>query len=136
VNSITTLRSGAPLVWGNVIYLGGPIDLNSNSIQNTFNTAVFDRTSADQLADNARVFPKYFSNLRVAPYENEDFSAIKNMKLMERVSFQLRFEFFNLFNHPVYAAPNLSPTSAAFGTITADATNAMRQIQIGGRLRW
>ena len=137
LNSITTYQSGAPLAWGNVIYLGGPIDLDPHNTQHTFNTAVFDRASADQLADNVRTFPEYFSNLRADSYKNEDLSVIKTVKITERIPFQLRFEFFNLFNHPTYAAPNLSPTSAAFGTITADATNQnMRQIQIGGRLTW
>ncbi len=39
VNSISTYQSGAPLAWGNVIYLGGPLDLNPSNPQHTFNTA-------------------------------------------------------------------------------------------------
>jgi hypothetical protein len=136
VNSISTYQSGAPLAWGNVIYLGGPLNLNPSNPQQTFNTTVFDRNSADALADNVRTFPEYFSNLRANSYENEDFSAIKNIRITERVPMQLRFEFFNLFNHPVFAGPNLTPTSSAFGTITGGTTNQARQIQIGGGLVW
>jgi len=137
VNSISTYQSGAPLSWGNVIYLGGPIGLSPHNALHTFNAAAFDTKSADQLADNVRAFPDYFSNLRADSYRNEDFSVIKRIQIGEKIPLQLRFEFFNLFNHPAYAAPNLTPTAAAFGTITADATNQnMRQIQIGGRITW
>jgi hypothetical protein len=136
VNSIATYQSGAPLQWGNVIYSGGPLNLNAANPQQTFNTTVFDRNSADALADNVRTFPEYFSNLRADSYVNEDFSVLKNTALVERLRLQLRFEFFNLFNHPVFAAPNLTPTASAFGTITAGTSNQARQIQIGARLVW
>lgn len=140
LNSVTTFQSGPPLAWGssvNPIYLGGPLHLQPHNTQHTFDTSVFDRNASDQLADSVRTLPFYFSNLRADGYKNEDFSVVKNMKITERIPFQLRFEFFNLFNHPTYAAPNLNPTAASFGTITADATNQnMRQIQIGARLVW
>ena len=37
----------------------------------------------------------------------------------ENLSFQLRGEFFNLFNHPQWADPNQTFNNAAFGTIRA-----------------
>jgi hypothetical protein len=40
-------------------------------------------------------------------YRNFDFSLNKNTKLTERVSMQLRADFFNLFNHPNFANPVL-----------------------------
>ena len=136
VNSISTYQSGPPVAWGNVIYFGGPLNWNPGNTQQAFNTAAFDRNSADTLADNVGL-SEYFSNLRSASYSNEDFSAIKNTRLTERLSFQLRFEFFNLFNTPTYAAPNLTPTSTAFGAITADQTKQnMREIQMAAYIRW
>ncbi len=135
-NAVYTYQSGPPLSFGNVIYYGGPLNLQTHNTQSTFNTSVFDRLTADQPADNIRTFPQYFSNLRSDNINNLDFSVIKNIRITERVPLQLRFEFFNLFNHPVYAAPNLSPTSSAFGTITADAANTPRQIQLGARITW
>jgi hypothetical protein len=50
----------------------------------------------------------------------------------ERKYFELRFEGFNVVNHPVFAAPNTTATNAAFGTITATA-NLVRTIQLGAR---
>jgi len=39
-------------------------------------------------------------------YRNWDFSITKNTQLAERLSVQLRAEFFNLLNHPNFALPN------------------------------
>jgi hypothetical protein len=50
-------------------------------------------------------------------------------------SFQFRAEVFNAWNHPSFNAPNLSPTSTAFGTITSTA-NESRQWQFSGRLKF
>ena len=38
-------------------------------------------------------------------------------------------------NHVTFAAPNISPTNAAFGTI-ASQSNSPRYIQLGARLVW
>ena len=42
-------------------------------------------------------------------------------------------EFFNGFNHPVFNAPNLTPTSTAFGTISG-VYNLERHIQMALRM--
>ena len=42
-------------------------------------------------------------------YASVDFSLIKNTKITERVNTQLRFEFFNLFNHNNWAPPSTNP---------------------------
>ena len=47
--------------------------------------------------------------------------------------FQLRFETFNLFNHPSFAFPQLAPTNSAFGLITAQ-SNKSRSVQLTGRI--
>jgi hypothetical protein len=38
-------------------------------------------------------------------FRNVDFSTVKNFRLGERVGFQFRAEFFNIFNHPNFANP-------------------------------
>lgn len=55
---------------------------------------------------------KHFGNLGrnafVGPnFKNFDFSIVKNTKIGERVTVQLRADFFNLFNHPNFANPVL-----------------------------
>jgi hypothetical protein len=62
-------------------------------------------------------------------------SFIKDFGIWERVRLQYRAEFFNALNHPQFSAPNLSPTSSTFGTITGQANNP-RQIQMALRLTW
>ncbi|MGA2888819.1 MAG: carboxypeptidase regulatory-like domain-containing protein [Terracidiphilus sp.] len=85
--------------------------------------------------DHYRFLPQTLSNVRMDGYNNLDASILKNIKITERANFQLRFETFNTLNHPIFAAPNLTPTASNFGYITATATNSQpRQVQIGGRI--
>lgn len=60
---------------------------------------------------------------------NWDFSLIKNVKLSERISTQIRGEFFNVFNHVNLNNPNGSVDSSHFGQITSD--YAPRTVQLG-----
>lgn len=55
--------------------------------------------------------------LRGPGYFNTDLSAIKNTKIGERVAVQLRAEFFNVTNHPNFAAPANFQNSPGFGQI-------------------
>lgn len=134
-NFIYTYQTGAPLGWGNVIYLGGPLNLDSHNPNHTFDTQVFDRNSSDQLSDNLRTFPARFSNLRQDGANNVDFSVLKDIPIHERLALEFRAEFFNFFNHPAFNGPNLTPTAAAFGTITGPA-NLPRATQLALRLKW
>jgi hypothetical protein len=68
-------------------------------------------------------------------------SFFKNFEITERVSAQFRAEFFNIFNHPVYAfGPNETGTGTSIDTPGAGQINAletgttMRQFQIGARV--
>ncbi|MEG9435161.1 TonB-dependent receptor [Edaphobacter sp. HDX4] len=77
-----------------------------------------------------------------------DFSTFKNFPIHEAVSLQFRAEFFNIFNHPNFNAPNFGGngvtavggsgtyTNAAFGRIgsTRDAPFDPRQIQFALKL--
>jgi hypothetical protein len=46
------------------------------------------------------------------------------------ITTQFRSEFYNLLNHPQFAAPNGTITSQSFGLVTAQA-NSSRDIQFG-----
>jgi hypothetical protein len=83
--------------------------------------------------------------------DNWDFSIVKDTKLTERVSFQLRGEFFNVLNHPHFANPNTQgfvdpsdPSTFGFIFSTPDVaaanpvigTGGPRNIQIGLKFRF
>lgn len=55
--------------------------------------------------------------LRGPGFFNTDMAAIKNTKIGDRVALQLRAEFFNVTNHPNFAAPANSVGSPGFGQI-------------------
>src|SRR5258706_9979411 len=137
-NGNVTFQSGPPLSFGNIIYFGGPLNLvnhPANTGSKTFDVTRFDMVSGEQPADNIRTFDSMFNNLRRDPTKNLDLSLLKRVNLGERRYLQIRFESFNLTNRVTFAAPNLTPTSATFGLITAQA-NTPRRIQVGARLVW
>jgi hypothetical protein len=64
-----------------------------------------------------------------------DMSIFKNFTITERVKAQFQAEFFNVFNHPVYALPNNCIDCSSGGLITGlDAASLMRQLQFGARV--
>ncbi|MDE3168037.1 MAG: TonB-dependent receptor, partial [Acidobacteriota bacterium] len=135
LNSIYTWESGGALSWGNVLYYGGPLNMSPRSLGQAFDTTRFERTSAAQLSQNYRTFPQMFNNLRSDAANNVDLSMLKNFHIGEKIAVQYRFEAFNAFNRTQFGAPNLSPTSSAFGTITGQA-NTARQIQMGLKVKF
>lgn len=135
LNSVYTWESGGAISWGNVIYYGGDLNLEPRNLARAFDVTRFERASANQLAQNYRFFPQMFNNLRSDAANNVDLSMLKNFHVTERFFAQFRFEAFNAFNRPQFAAPNVNPTSAAFGTITSQA-NTSRQIQMGLKLKF
>ncbi len=66
------------------------------------NAAAF-ASPGDEVAGNT---PRYISSCRTDPIRNLDMNISKTFKIHERVSLELRGEFFNAFNHPNFGAPN------------------------------
>ena len=138
VQAIYQAQSGPPIGFGNVLFAGSLAGLvlpASDRVPGQwFNTAAgFDRTTANQLANNVRSFPLRLTGLRAAGLELWNISATKNFQVTERIRFQLRSEWLNATNHTFLAAPNNSPTSTLFGTVTAN-TGYPRQIYFVGKL--
>ncbi len=129
-----TYFPGAPLAWGNLIYMGGALDYQAN-LPNTasFNTSAFNTVSSQQLSNNYRTFPTYFNNLRIDSMNNFNANLTKSFVIHENLKLQFRAESFNLTNRVVFATPNLSATASTFGYITTD-TNSPRAIQLALRL--
>jgi hypothetical protein len=61
-----------------------------------------------------------------------DLSAIKNSKIGEHASFQLRGEFFNAFNHNSFASVG-TVTDATYNFGQATSSHDPREIQLGGK---
>jgi hypothetical protein len=135
LNTVYTWECGGALSWGNLVYYGGPLNMAPRNLTAAFDVTRFERSSSMQLASNYRTFPQMFNNLRSDAANNLDLSLLKNFRIGERIGAQLRFETFNTLNRTQFAAPNVSPTSSAFGTITSQA-NTSRQIQMGLKLKF
>jgi hypothetical protein len=86
-----------------------------------------------QLANNIRVQPTRWAGFRGQGLNLWDLSVSKNFSFTETIKFQLRGEFINAFNTPIFNNPNLDPRSANFGQITSQA-NLARNVQIGLKL--
>ncbi len=115
-------QSGQPIDWGQVLFTGDSSTLvlpkNVRTVDRWFNTDIFNRVTAQQLAGNVRTFPLRFSNVRFDSQRRWDFSLIKNFKITERLNMRFRADTFNAMNEVVLRGPTASPTSTAFGTIT------------------
>jgi outer membrane receptor protein involved in Fe transport len=71
--------------------------------------------------------------LRGLPFEEWDFSAVKNWKFTERYNLQFRAEFFNLLNRANYAGASSGPsTPSTFGAAQSLANSGNSLIGTGG----
>ena len=139
ISSIYSFLSGTPYSWGNVIYNGNWHDFANSPHRTTavFNTSVFDTRTQVSATDKTPVQPTSYNNrtfplmaLRADVTNNWDFSVLKNFQVFERAQIQARVDAFNALNRVQFSAPNVSPTSSAFGTITGQ-QNTNRQLQGG-----
>jgi len=64
--------------------------------------------------------------------QNWDVSLGKNFSITERVNFKFSADFFNIWNHPIFASPNNIFNGLGFGTITST-KGTPRLIQFSGR---
>jgi hypothetical protein len=64
-----------------------------------------------------------------------DMSIFKNFTITEQVKAQFQAEFFNVFNHPIYANPSSTIDGSGNGIINSlEANSQMRQFQVGFRV--
>lgn len=124
VQGLYTGQGGPPIGWGNVAFLGDAhsitLPTSQRTVERWFNVdAGFERNSGQQLSYNYRTFPSRLSNVRADGTNQWDLSVLKNTRFGERYNLQFRAEFLNAWNHANFAPPNASPTSSAFGEVTA-----------------
>ena len=65
-------------------------------------------------------------------FAETDASLLKNTKIFERVNLQLRFEFYNIFNHPNLNGVDSNLADGTFGKSTSEANP--RWLQMGARI--
>jgi len=94
-----------------------------------FNPAVFSVPSTFVPGNTGR------NSLEQPGYQNWDASLFKNNRITERINFQLRAEFFNIFNHTQFGFANTT-IGPSFGAITSVRGGSPRVIQLGGRLQF
>jgi hypothetical protein len=103
-------------------------------------TAQSAANTAAQPANHLRTFPLRFSSLRIDPINNADLGLRKDIHLRENMKIQLRMEFLNAFNHPLFPGPIVNPATgvtdqtknSTFGQISSsNQLNYARRAQLG-----
>ncbi len=129
LSGIIRMQSGFPVTVGRIINNGQSGKLDDPSIDRWFNTAVFSNVPAFTFGNTGPFLP----DVRTHGLRNVDAVMSKDFVVSikdRKVTTQFRAEFYNLFNHPQFAAPNGTVSSQSFGQVTAIA-NAPRDIQFG-----
>jgi Carboxypeptidase regulatory-like domain/TonB dependent receptor len=141
ISGISSFKSGIPLGFtggGNSNLFGGnqrpdliaDPHISHQNINEWFNTKAFAPPAPYTFGNT----PRFLSNLRAPGYDNWDASAQKFWELHEQLRLQGRAEFYNIFNHPNFYAPDTGITDGSFGTIR-EAFGA-RSIQFALKLIW
>ncbi|MGH9664760.1 MAG: hypothetical protein ACRD9L_10085, partial [Bryobacteraceae bacterium] len=89
-----------------------------------FNKAAFAAPAAGTFGVQPR------NALRNPGFWNLDGAIRKDFPTFERQLLQLRFEVFNVFNHPNWSGANASPTSGSFGLVTSKSGNRAIQLAL------
>jgi hypothetical protein len=151
VNGMLTLQAGYPIALsasGQPAYAGprasrvaGQVAATSGDIrsrlggissaQGYINPAAFRLSRSFEFGD----VPRLLSDVRGDGLRNLDLSLFKSFSLGEKVRLQLRGEAFNLTNSVLFALPNTTFNTSAFGVISSQG-NAPRQIQLALRATW
>jgi hypothetical protein len=110
----------------------GDLPSDQRTWQRWFNTNAFTQPQAGRFGTSPRT-----DAFRLPGLVNVDFSAVKQFRLAERRSVELRGEFFNLFNHynpdPQTVDTNLN--SATFGSVGQGIQGiTTRVVQVGAKL--
>ena len=88
-------------------------------------------------ADPNRFFgtaPPVLGNARALPFFSENMSLLKKTRISERLTLELRGEFFNVFNRHRFGSPAGNLDAGDFGTSFIDIGYGPRVIQVGARV--
>ena len=99
---------------------------DQRSIARWFDTSAFAAPAQFTFGNSPR------SGLRGAPLVTTDVTLEKSIRLKEKVNFDLRGEFYNIWNHANFNVPGATFGAADFGLVTS--ARPGRTIQLAGRL--
>ncbi len=142
VQAMYTWQSGPPIGFGNIIYRGRNLadivlPYSDRTVGRWFNTdAGFERDSNKQLASNIRTFPSRLTGLRSDGFNSWDISVSKKIRITERIALQLRAESQDALNHAMFGAPNVTPSSTLFGTVSTTIFSEQRKTTVAAKLIW
>jgi hypothetical protein len=107
---------------------------SERTLSKYFDTGAFDKSrftgSAERDLGNAGR-----NVVRGPGYVNLDVSTLKDIRIKEGTTLQLRFEAYNLTNTPHFANPNSNMAAGNFGSITQTTGNA-RIVQFGAKVKF
>lgn len=128
VNWVATFQTSAALAISGAerVYKS---DANPHTIDQWFDTKQFVVREPFTL----RRLSTRLADLRPAPINKWDMTAMKDFAITEGVSLKFRAEFYNAFNHTMFGSPNTSVTSANFGRVTSTLLGP-REIQLALRV--
>ena len=106
----------------------GNLARGDRTIDRYFNTSCFSVTPLGTFGDSGR------NIVEIPGLNNWDFSAVKNTSITERFRTELRFEFFDVLNHPQFNAPNTTVDSQFFGQIRSARDGRISQVAL--KLLW
>src|ERR1035437_10091363 len=129
VSAVFTYNTGVPIRLGAATVTGDP------ALSNPTSGKWFDTSMVSVLpAFTVRTNPIQYSDLVGPRMVNLDMVLAKQIRIVERVKFELRMEDYNSLNAFTPAAPNVSIGNANYGKcVGALAGTSGRQIQLSGR---
>jgi hypothetical protein len=153
VNGVVTMQTGRPFT----IYSGSGQFSDIVNAPVNCNGCPRSMGELDKTANNFSGRPGYFTEEEIARFSqpaagqvggtgrnyftspgawNVDMALLKRTKFTETANFELRFEFFNIFNHVNFLSPTAVLNSATFGRINDSVQNESRKIRIGAKINF
>jgi hypothetical protein len=131
---------GPYINFGNVFYYGsnlGDISTGVRTLDHWFNTMGFETVAAKApAAFNLRTFPTRVDGLHANGLNKWDGNIQREFRLTERLQFQTRVDFINLFNLTQFSPPNADPLSTDFGRVTTNSATVKRFVLLQGKFRF
>lgn len=134
-SGIATLQSGRPIAITRTLFSSGrSAKVDNPTIDRWFDTTQFTIAPAFGQQSFGNV-GRFLPDVRMDGENNFDFTLSKDFLLTERYKLNVRGEFFNAFNTPIFDFPVGAFTNRDFGRIS-NQRNGPRSIQLGAQFFW